>query len=68
MLAQVELLTANLAARPPALALISQYLPGEYDAIRSGVLPPLPSEMIRHHVGAVLHKYAKACGQAKEIS
>jgi len=61
--AQIKLLTGNLAARSPALALISQYLPGEYEAIRAGVLRPLPSEIIRHHIGVVLRKYAKACGQ-----
>lgn len=62
--AQIKLLTDNLTARPPELALISQYLPGEYEAIRAGVLSPVASEIIRHHIGVVLRKYAKACGQA----
>jgi D-tagatose-1,6-bisphosphate aldolase subunit GatZ/KbaZ len=62
--AQIELLTKNLNDHPPALTLVSQYLPQEYDAIRAGVLRPLPSQMIRHHIAAVLQKYAKACGQA----
>jgi D-tagatose-1,6-bisphosphate aldolase subunit GatZ/KbaZ len=61
---QVKLLTENLTVRPPALALISQYLPEEYEAIRAGTLRPLPSAIIRHHIGMVLRKYAKACGQA----
>jgi D-tagatose-1,6-bisphosphate aldolase subunit GatZ/KbaZ len=61
--AQVELLMKNLNDHPPALTLVSQYLPQEYDAIRAGVLRPLPSHMIRHHIAEVLHKYAKACGQ-----
>jgi D-tagatose-1,6-bisphosphate aldolase subunit GatZ/KbaZ len=61
--AQVELLTKNLNDHPPALTLVSQYLPQEYEAIRAGVLRPLPSHMIRHHIAEVLHKYAKACGQ-----
>ena len=62
--AQVELLTKNLNDHPPSLTLVSQYLPQEYAAIRAGVLRPLPSQMIRHHIAAVLQKYAKACGQA----
>ena len=61
--AQIKLLTGNLADHSPALALISQYLPGEYEAIRAGVLRSLPSEIIRHHIAVVLRKYAKACGQ-----
>ena len=62
--AEIELLTKNLNDHPPALTLVSQYLPQEYDAIRAGVLRPLPSQMIRHHIADVLQKYAKACGQA----
>jgi len=62
--AQIQLLTKNLNDHPPALTLVSQYLPQEYDAIRAGVLRPLPSQMIRHHIADVLQKYAKACGQA----
>ncbi len=61
--AQVDLLVKNLNAYPPALTLVSQYLPEEYAAIRAGALRPMPSEMIRHRIGTVLHKYAKACGQ-----
>jgi D-tagatose-1,6-bisphosphate aldolase subunit GatZ/KbaZ len=62
--AQVKLLSENLTAHPPELAMLSQYLPGEYEAIRAGVLHPLPSEIIRHRIGVVLRKYSKACGQA----
>jgi D-tagatose-1,6-bisphosphate aldolase subunit GatZ/KbaZ len=61
--AHVKLLVRNLTAHAPASTLVSQYLPEEYDAIRTGVLRPLPSEMIRHRIGTVLSKYAKACGQ-----
>lgn len=62
--AQIKLLTENLTARPPELALISQYLPLEYEAIRAGALRPVASEIIRHHIRVVLRKYAEACGQA----
>ena len=61
--AQIELLIENLTASSPALTLVSQYLPLEYEAIRAGVLQASPSEMIRHHIRAVLHKYATACGE-----
>jgi D-tagatose-1,6-bisphosphate aldolase subunit GatZ/KbaZ len=63
--AQIELLIENLTAFSPALTLVSQYLPLEYEAIRAGTLQPSPSEMIRHHIRAVLHKYARACGETR---
>ncbi len=61
--AQIKLLTENLTASLPELALVSQYLPTEYEAIRAGTLRPLPCELIRHHIAVVMRKYAKACGQ-----
>jgi D-tagatose-1,6-bisphosphate aldolase subunit GatZ/KbaZ len=63
--AQIELLIENLTAFSPALTLVSQYLPLEYEAIRAGTLQASPSEMIRHHIRAVLHKYARACGETR---
>lgn len=62
--AQIDLLIRNLTQSPPTLTLISQYLPLEYEAIRAGRLQVSPSEMIRHHIQAVLHKYAAACGES----
>ncbi len=62
--AQIELLMENLVAHRAPLTLISQGLPREYEAIRAGVLQPGPSEMIRHHIRLVLHKYAVVCGEA----
>jgi len=61
--AEIELLIENLTAFSPVLTLVSQYLPLEYEAIRAGTLHASPSEMIRHHIRAVLHKYATACGE-----
>jgi len=61
---EIEVLIENLAPRPAALTLISQYLPFEYEAIRAGILQPHPSEIIRYHIGKVLRKYATACGIA----
>ena len=63
--AEIALLVKNLTASSPALTLISQYLPLEYEAIRAGTLQPSPSEIIRHHIEAVLHKYASACGEGR---
>jgi len=62
---EIDLLIENLAAGPPALALVSQYLPLEYEAIRAGSLQASPSGMIRHHIESVLHKYATACGETR---
>jgi D-tagatose-1,6-bisphosphate aldolase subunit GatZ/KbaZ len=63
--AEIRQLIQNLATFPPPLALISQYLPGEYEAIREGRLQPCASELIEHHIGTVLHKYAVACGETQ---
>lgn len=59
---EIEALIANLTSRPPVLTLISQYLPLEYEAIRAGALQPRPAEILQHHIGTVLKKYAGACG------
>jgi D-tagatose-1,6-bisphosphate aldolase subunit GatZ/KbaZ len=63
--AEIELLNENLTTFSPGLTLVSQYLPLEYEAIRVGSLQTLPSEMIRHHIRTVLHKYATACDQRR---
>ena len=60
--AEINVLIENLTSKPPVSSLISQYLPTEYEAIRAGTLSPFPSEIIRHHIGNVLKKYASACG------
>src|SRR5215467_3711798 len=60
---QIDLLIENLSSCSMPLSLISQYLPSQYDAIRAGRVRASPSEMIAHHIGTVLHKYAAACGE-----
>ena len=62
--AEISRLIENLTALSPPLTLISQFLPIEYDAIRAGRFPASPSELIANHIRTVLHKYAKACGEA----
>ena len=54
-------LLANLDAAPPPLALISQYMPQEYLAIRSGRLRLRSADLVMHRVGSVLAAYADAC-------
>jgi D-tagatose-1,6-bisphosphate aldolase subunit GatZ/KbaZ len=54
-------LRANLDSSPPPLAVVSQYLPLQYDAIRSGRLQARAEVMIQEHVRIVLRIYAAAC-------
>ena len=60
--ASVERLVDNLSADPIPLALLSQYLPIQYLAVREGTLPNDPRALIRAGVGTVVDAYARACG------
>jgi D-tagatose-1,6-bisphosphate aldolase subunit GatZ/KbaZ len=51
----------NQRAYPPALALISQYLPRGYAAVRDGLIDASPEALVIHHVIGVLCDYADAC-------
>jgi len=64
VVAALEALLANLDARPLPLALLSQYLPEEYRAVREGRLNPNARGLAMHHVELVLRQYASACGQS----
>jgi len=55
-------LRANIDAWPPPLSLVSQYLPAEYEAIRSGPLQHRAEAVIEEHIRIVLRVYAAACG------
>lgn len=55
-------LFANLNRRPIPLALISQYLPTAYPAVRDGSIAPEPHTLVIAHVRAALVPYAAACG------
>jgi len=50
------------------LALLSQYLPEEYRAVRERRLSPNARELAMHHVELVLRQYASACGQTNGTS
>jgi D-tagatose-1,6-bisphosphate aldolase subunit GatZ/KbaZ len=45
------------------LALLSQYLPAAYEAVRAGEISARVPELVIHHVRQVLAQYAKACSQ-----
>jgi D-tagatose-1,6-bisphosphate aldolase subunit GatZ/KbaZ len=60
--AEIERLIGNLTARPVPLTLVSQYLPFEYEAIRTEQIENQPEAIIRYHIQSVLRSYATACG------
>ena len=66
VVAVLDKLFANLAANPPPLTLLSQYLPNQYQAIREGRLNLNPRDIAMHHVELVLQGYARACGGKDE--
>ena len=59
-------LRANLEASPPPLTLVSQYLPMQYEAIRTAGLRLNVEDMIQENIRAVLRVYAAACGLKKK--
>jgi D-tagatose-1,6-bisphosphate aldolase subunit GatZ/KbaZ len=61
---EIARLLDNLSHARISLPVISQYLPQEHDAIRSGDLEPEPRAIIHSHIRTVLRHYANACGYA----
>ena len=55
----------NLHASPTPLTLVSQYLPLQYEAIRSNGLQVSVEDMIQEHIRRVLRVYADACRTGK---
>jgi D-tagatose-1,6-bisphosphate aldolase subunit GatZ/KbaZ len=55
-------LLRNLSERPVPLTLLSQYLPAQYQAVRSGKLRNHPVDLIHHRIVEVMGIYARACG------
>jgi D-tagatose-1,6-bisphosphate aldolase subunit GatZ/KbaZ len=60
----VYTLMQNLGTRTLPLSLLSQHLPIEYEAVRSGELRCEPLALVRHHIETVLAAYWAACGSA----
>ena len=58
---EIARLLDNVSAEAIPLTLISQYLPLEYEAIRTGELPAAPKRMIQYHIRRVLRVYSDAC-------
>jgi D-tagatose-1,6-bisphosphate aldolase subunit GatZ/KbaZ len=58
---EVGRLMHNLSGALP-IALLSQYLPSEYEAIRDGSLEDAAPAIVRHHIQRVLTVYSTACG------
>lgn len=56
-----ERLMHNLGEKPLPLTLLSQYLPGQYEKVRSGELKNHPRELLLARVMAVLDVYTDAC-------
>jgi D-tagatose-1,6-bisphosphate aldolase subunit GatZ/KbaZ len=58
---EVDLLMANLSGEIP-LALISQYLPQQYEAVRERRLPNRAATLVESRIRQVLDIYSNACG------
>lgn len=61
VLAACETMLANLSRHPIPLALLNQYLPEQYPAVRAGLLANEPRELVFDAVAHVLEGYAAAC-------
>jgi len=60
----VAQLLLNLSRDPIPPALLSQFLPLEFAAVRDRSLTPQPAALIQAHIGGVLDLYRGACGDA----
>jgi len=63
--ASIQRLLKNVSTRPIPLPLISQCLPRQYEAIRSGRLKPTPEALIRSKIMEVTARYSAVCGKPK---
>jgi D-tagatose-1,6-bisphosphate aldolase subunit GatZ/KbaZ len=61
---EIDRLFENLAMGPIPPTLVSQYLPEEYAASRTGQLEAVPEKMIQEHIRQVLRIYASASAPA----
>ncbi|EGY00625.1 D-tagatose-bisphosphate aldolase, class II, non-catalytic subunit [Nitrospirillum viridazoti Y2] len=59
----VRRLCAAFDADPPPLALVSQYMPAAYEAIRAGALALKGEDLVIHHIRETLTPYSRACDQ-----
>ncbi|MCK5736776.1 MAG: class II D-tagatose-bisphosphate aldolase, non-catalytic subunit, partial [Spirochaetaceae bacterium] len=57
----VATLVKNLSAHKIPATLISQYLPGSFDAVLAGTLNASPEALLKDKIREVLGKYSRAC-------
>jgi D-tagatose-1,6-bisphosphate aldolase subunit GatZ/KbaZ len=62
--AACDALLFNLKSRGIPLTLLSQYLPLQYERVRSGTLGNEPRRLVLDVVGQALQGYSRACRQA----
>lgn len=60
----LDRLFENLHRNQIPLALLSQYMPGQYRAVRDGSLSNTPEELVQHKIREVTGIYSYACGQS----
>ena len=58
---EITRLLDNLSTRPIPLTLLSQFLPLEYQAVRSREVQGEPEQLIQYHIRNVLRVYTNAC-------
>ncbi len=64
----VQRLLANLADITIPLGLVSQYLPGQYRAVREGLLLTDPAALVKDKVREILDDYAWAVGRHRQLT
>jgi D-tagatose-1,6-bisphosphate aldolase subunit GatZ/KbaZ len=62
---EIDVLLANLSKAAIPLALLSQYMPQQYEAIRRGELKNGPESLIENRISEVLRLYSAACERGK---
>jgi D-tagatose-1,6-bisphosphate aldolase subunit GatZ/KbaZ len=65
---EVNQLLANLSHSTIPITLISQYLPNQYEAIRTGQLVNHPEKLIADRIQEVLRVYSAACNPSAETT
>jgi D-tagatose-1,6-bisphosphate aldolase subunit GatZ/KbaZ len=61
-------LEASFAGGPPPLALLRQYLPAAYAAVRRGEIQTSAQSLLVHQVRQVLSEYSRACGPQAAVA
>jgi len=60
VVAALERLRATFESGTPPPALLSQYLPAAYAAVRAGAIPARMTDLVIHHIRQVLSRYSRA--------